>query len=75
MRRVTPCGTVHERRGGKAKINLSTSSGGLSSETSILFHSISHHTTNSETLLQQQIQGHQQMKQQQLYTTENNENY
>jgi hypothetical protein len=51
--------------GRQGKNNLSTSSGGLSSETSILFHSNSCHTTNSETLLQQQIKGHQPMQQQQ----------
>jgi hypothetical protein len=44
-------------------------------ETSILFHSNSRHTTNSDTLLQQQIQRHQPMQQQQLYTTENNGHY
>jgi hypothetical protein len=38
-------------------------------ETSTLFHSNSRHTTNIDTLLQQQIQGHQQMQQQQSYTT------
>jgi hypothetical protein len=48
-----PCGTVRKRRGDKVKNNLSTSSGGLRSASC---STATAHTTNRDTLLQQQIQ-------------------